>query len=151
MPGVPAARVVVIGAGVVGTNALQMAVGIGAGVTVIDRNVDRLRALDLIYGNRISTLYSTAHTIEAAVLRADLVIGAVLVPGAAAPKLVTREMLGRMKRGAVLVDVAIDQGGCFETSQPDHPRRRRPTWSTASSTTAWPTCRARWRAPRPLP
>jgi alanine dehydrogenase len=118
VPGVPAARVAIIGAGVVGTNALQVAVGIGAGVTVIDRNVDRLRALDLIYGNRISTLYSTAHTIEAAVLRADLVIGAVLVPGAAAPKVVTREMLGRMKRGAVMVDVAIDQGGCFETSRP---------------------------------
>ena len=118
VPGVPAARVVVLGAGVVGTNALQMAVGAGAGVTVIDRNVDRLRALDLIYGNRISTLYSTAHTIEAAVLRADLVIGAVLVPGAAAPKLVTRAMVSRMKRGAVLVDVAIDQGGCFETSHP---------------------------------
>jgi alanine dehydrogenase len=116
--GVPAARVVVIGAGVVGTNALQTAVGIGAGVTVIDKNVDRLRALDLVYGNRISTLYSTAHTIEAAVLRADLVIGAVLLPGAAAPKVVTREMLGRMKRGAVMVDVAIDQGGCFETSHP---------------------------------
>ncbi|MEO8654693.1 MAG: alanine dehydrogenase [Ramlibacter sp.] len=118
VPGVPAARVVVLGAGVVGTNALQMAVGAGAGVTVIDRNLDRLRALDLIYGNRISTLYSTAHTIEAAVLRADLVIGAVLVPGAAAPKLVTRAMVSRMKRGAVIVDVAIDQGGCFETSHP---------------------------------
>ena len=118
VPGVPAARVVIIGAGAVGASALQMAVGAGAGVTVIDRNVDRLRALDLIYGNRISTLYSTAHTIEAAVLRADLVIGAVLVPGAAAPKLLTREMLSRMKRGAVLVDVAIDQGGCFETSRP---------------------------------
>jgi alanine dehydrogenase len=118
VPGVPAARVVVLGAGVVGTNALQIAVGVGAGVTVIDRNVDRLRALDLIYSNRISTLYSTAHTIETAVLRADLVIGAVLVAGAAAPKLVTRAMVSRMKRGAVLVDVAIDQGGCFETSHP---------------------------------
>ena len=116
--GVPAARVAIIGAGVVGTNALQMAVGAGAGVTVIDRNVDRLRQLDLVYGNRVSTRYSTAHAIEEAVLEADLVIGAVLVPGAAAPKLVTREMLGRMKRGAVLVDVAIDQGGCFETSRP---------------------------------
>jgi alanine dehydrogenase len=116
--GVPAARVAIIGAGVVGTNALQMAVGAGASVTLIDRNVDRLRQLDLVYGNRVSTRYSTAHAIEEAVLEADLVIGAVLVPGAAAPKLVTREMVGRMKRGAVLVDVAIDQGGCFETSRP---------------------------------
>ena len=118
VPGVAAARVAIIGAGVVGTNALQMAVGAGAAVTVIDRDVERLRQLDLVYGNRISTRYATAHAIEEAVLEADLVIGAVLVPGAAAPKLVTRDMLRRMKRGAVLVDVAIDQGGCFETSHP---------------------------------
>jgi alanine dehydrogenase len=118
VPGVAAARVVIIGAGVVGTNALQMAVGAGASVTVIDRNVDRLRQLDLVFGNRIATRHATAHAIEKAVLDADLVIGAVLVAGAAAPKLVTRAMLARMKRGAVLVDVAIDQGGCFETSRP---------------------------------
>ncbi len=112
----PPAHVVVLGGGVVGTNALQMAVGLGARVTVIDKNVDRLRQLDLVFGNRISTLYSTAASIEEAVLDADLVIGGVLVPGAAAPKLVTRAHVARMKKGAVVVDVAIDQGGCFETS-----------------------------------
>jgi len=118
VPGVAAGHVVVIGAGVVGTNALQMAVGTGARVTVLDKNVDRLRQLDLVFGNRISTLYSSAHALEAAVLNADLVIGGVLVPGAAAPKLVTRDMVSRMRKGAVVVDVAIDQGGCFETSHP---------------------------------
>jgi alanine dehydrogenase len=118
VPGVAAARVVVIGAGVVGTNAVQVAVGMGAQVTVIDRNAERLRQLDLLFGNRIATRYATTHAIEEAVLEADLVIGAVLVPGAAAPKLVTRNLVRRMQRGAVLVDVAIDQGGCFETSRP---------------------------------
>jgi alanine dehydrogenase len=117
VPGVAAGHVVIIGAGVVGTNAMQMAVGTGARVTVLDKNVDRLRQLDLVYGNRISTLYSNAHAIEEAVLDADLVIGGVLVPGAAAPKLVTRQMVAKMKQGAVIVDVAIDQGGCFETSR----------------------------------
>jgi alanine dehydrogenase len=116
VPGVASARVLILGAGVVGTNALQMAVGLGAQVTVIDRNVDRLRQLDLVFGNRITTVFSTAHAIEEAVLEADLVIGGVLIPGASAPKLVTRSMVARMKRGAVVVDVAIDQGGCFETS-----------------------------------
>ena len=116
VPGVAPGHVAVIGAGVVGTNALQMAVGFGARVTVLDKNLDRLRQLDLVYGNRISTVYSTASSIEEAVLDADLVIGGVLVPGAAAPKLVTRSHIGRMKKGAVVVDVAIDQGGCFETS-----------------------------------
>ena len=116
VPGVPAAHVVILGAGVVGTHALQVAVGMGARVTVLDKNVDRLRQLDLVFGNRISTLYSSAHSVEAAVLEADLVIGGVLIPGAAAPKLVTRSMIARMKPGAVVVDVAIDQGGCFETS-----------------------------------
>ena len=118
VPGVAAAHVVIIGAGMVGTNSLQMAVGMGARVTVIDKSVDRLRQLDLIFGNRISTVYSTAHNIEEAVLDADLVIGGVLIPGAAAPKLVTADMVSRMKKGAVVVDVAIDQGGCFETSRP---------------------------------
>jgi alanine dehydrogenase len=118
VPGVPAAHVVILGAGVVGTNALQMAVGLGARVTVLDKNVDRLRQLDLVFGNRIHTVFSTAHSVEAAVLDADLVIGGVLIPGAAAPKLVTRDMIARMKQGAVVVDVAIDQGGCFETSRP---------------------------------
>jgi alanine dehydrogenase len=118
VPGVAAGHIVIIGAGVVGTNALQMAVGTGARVTVLDKNIDRLRQLDLVFGNRISTLYSNAHSIEEAVLSADLVVGGVLVPGAAAPKLVTRDMISRMKKGAVVVDVAIDQGGCFETSHP---------------------------------
>ena len=116
VPGVPAAHVAIIGAGVVGTHALQMAVGMGARVTVLDKSVDRLRQLDLIFGNRINTVYSNAHSVEEAVLDADLVVGGVLVPGAAAPKLVTRDMISRMKKGAVIVDVAIDQGGCFETS-----------------------------------
>jgi alanine dehydrogenase len=116
VPGVPAGHVVVIGAGVVGTHAVQMAIGMGARVTVLDKSVDRLRQLDLVFGNRISTVYSSAQNLEEAVLDADLVIGGVLIPGATAPKLVTREMVGRMKKGAVVVDVAIDQGGCFETS-----------------------------------
>ncbi len=116
VPGVAPAHVAILGAGVVGTNALQMAVGLGARVTVLDKNVDRLRQLDLVFGNRISTVYSTAASIEDAVLDADLVIGGVLVPGAAAPKLVKRSHVARMKKGAVVVDVAIDQGGCFETS-----------------------------------
>ena len=118
VPGVAAGHVVIIGAGVVGTNALQMAVGTSARVTVLDKNVDRLRQLDLVYGNRISTVYSNAHALEEAVLSADLVVGGVLVPGAAAPKLVTRAMVSKMKQGSVVVDVAIDQGGCFETSHP---------------------------------
>lgn len=116
VPGVPAANVAVIGAGVVGTHAMQMAVGMGAKVTVLDKNVDRLRHLDLIFGNRITTVYSSAQSLEEAVLDADLVVGGVLIPGAAAPKLVTKDMISRMKKGAVVVDVAIDQGGCFETS-----------------------------------
>ena len=116
VPGVPAGHVVILGAGVVGTHALQMAVGLGARVTVLDKNVDRLRQLDLVFGNRISTVYSNGQSVEDAVLDAELVIGGVLIPGAAAPKLVTRQMIARMKAGAVVVDVAIDQGGCFETS-----------------------------------
>ena len=116
VPGVPAGHVAILGAGVVGTHALQMAVGLGARVTVLDKNVDRLRQLDLVFGNRISTVHSNAQSLEDAVLDADLVIGGVLIPGAAAPKLVTRAMVSRMKPGAVVVDVAIDQGGCFETS-----------------------------------
>lgn len=116
VPGVAPAHIAIIGAGVVGTNAMQMAVGTGARVTVLDKSIDRLRQLDLVYGNRISTVYSNAQSIEEAVLSADLVIGGVLVPGAAAPKLVSRNLISRMKKGAVVVDVAIDQGGCFETS-----------------------------------
>jgi alanine dehydrogenase len=116
VPGVAAASVVILGGGVVGTNALQMALGLGARVTVLDKSVDRLRQLDLVFGNRIATLYSTTQSVEESVLDADLVIGGVLIPGAAAPKLVTRDMVSRMKKGSVVVDVAIDQGGCFETS-----------------------------------
>ena len=116
VPGVPAAHVVVLGAGVVGTGALQMAVGLGARVTVLDNNVNRLRQLDLVFANRIATVCSNAHTVDEAVRDADVVIGAVLVPGASAPRLVTRDMIATMRTGAVVVDVAIDQGGCFETS-----------------------------------
>ena len=116
VPGVAPGHVVILGAGVVGTHALQVAVGFGARVTVLDKNVDRLRQLDLVFGNRITTLYSNAQSVEESVLAAELVIGGVLIPGAAAPKLVTRDMISRMKKGAVVVDVAIDQGGCFETS-----------------------------------
>ena len=116
VPGVPPAHVVILGAGVVGSNALQMAVGCGARVTIFDRNIDRLRHLDLIFGNRVETAYSTAQALDERIAEADLVIGGVLIPGAAAPKLVTRQMVAGMKKGAVVVDVAIDQGGCFETS-----------------------------------
>jgi alanine dehydrogenase len=116
VPGVAPGHVAILGAGVVGTHALQCAVGAGARVTVLDKNVDRLRQLDLVFGNRVTTLYSNAASVEETVIAADLVIGGVLIPGAAAPKLVTREMIARMKKGAVVVDVAIDQGGCFETS-----------------------------------
>ena len=118
VPGVPAAHVVVLGAGTVGANAVQIAVGMGARVTVLNRGVDKLRALDQRYGNRIHTLLASAQNIEQAVLEADLVIGSALVAGAAAPKLVSRALVARMRQGAVLVDVAIDQGGCFETSHP---------------------------------
>lgn len=117
VPGVEPAKVVVIGAGVVGQNAVAMAVGTGADVVVLDKSADVLRSLDKQYGNRIKTVYSTKEALERHVLDADLVVGAVLIPGAAAPKLVTREMVSQMKKGAVLVDVAIDQGGCFETSK----------------------------------
>lgn len=118
VPGVSPAHVAVIGCGVVGTNAIRMAMGLEARVTVLDRSLERLAELDTQFGGRLNTIYSTTETLEEYVLGADLVVGAVLVPGAAAPKLVTREMLGRMKAGSVLVDVAIDQGGCFETSHP---------------------------------
>ena len=118
VPGVAAGRVVVLGGGVVGYNAALIAVGIGAEVTVIDRSIDRLRWLDTHFGNRIRTLYSTAENIETSVSAADLIIGAVLVPGAAAPHLISRRQLRDIRPGSVLVDVAIDQGGCFETSRP---------------------------------
>jgi alanine dehydrogenase len=117
VPGVAPANVLVIGGGVVGTNAIQMAAGMGAKVTVLDRSIARLRELDAQFGGHISTVYSTQSALEQQVANADLVIGAVLIPGAAAPKLVTRDMLKTMRKGSVLVDVAIDQGGCFETSK----------------------------------
>lgn len=116
VPGVPAANVVIIGGGIVGTEAAKMAVGLGAKVTIIDRNLDRLRQLDDIFLSKVQTLASSPYAIEEAISHADLVIGAVLVVGAAAPKLVTREMLKLVPSGAVLVDVAVDQGGCFETT-----------------------------------
>jgi alanine dehydrogenase len=118
VPGVAPAKVVVIGGGVSGANAAQIAVGMGADVTVLDVNVDRLRHLDEIYQGRLRTLVSNAYTVERAVLEADLVIGAVLIPGAKAPTLVPGELVSRMKTGSVLVDIAIDQGGCFADSHP---------------------------------
>jgi len=118
VPGVPAAKVVVLGGGVSGTNAARVAIGFEASVTVVDRSLARLKELDVQFGAQAQTLFATTEAIERAVLDADLVIGAVLVPGAAAPKLVTRDMVGRMRPGSVMVDIAIDQGGCFETSRP---------------------------------
>ena len=117
VPGVQPAKVVVIGGGVVGTNAIKMAVGMGARVIVLDRNVNALRRIDAEFGSQVETVYSSHDSLEKHVISADLVIGGVLIPGAAAPKLVTEEMVMRMQPGAVLVDVAIDQGGCFETSK----------------------------------
>jgi alanine dehydrogenase len=118
VPGVKPAKVVVLGGGVVGTHAARMAAGLGADVTILDRSLPRLRQLDELFQGRVRTLASTMSTVESEVLAADVVVGAVLVAGASAPKLVTRDMLRAMKKGAVLVDVSIDQGGCFETSKP---------------------------------
>ena len=117
VPGVAPARVVVIGGGIVGLNAIRMAIGMEAYVTVIDRSLDRLKELDDYFGPKLNTIYSTRDNLDRYVTNADLVVGAVLVPGAAAPKLVNRDMIKRMQKGSVLVDVAIDQGGCFETSK----------------------------------
>ncbi|WP_420409557.1 alanine dehydrogenase [Hoeflea sp.] len=116
VPGVLPAKVVVIGGGVVGLNSAKMAVGLGADVTILDRSLPRLRQLDDMFNGRVHTRYSTIEALEDEVFSADMVVGAVLIPGAAAPKLVTRDMLSGMKKGSVIVDVAIDQGGCFETS-----------------------------------
>jgi alanine dehydrogenase len=118
VPGTRASSVVVIGGGVSGQHAAQIAVGMGANVTVLDKNIARLRDIDAIYRGRIQTVASNVHEIEQSVLGADLVIGAVLVAGAKAPKLVSNELVARMKPGSVLVDIAIDQGGCFEDSRP---------------------------------
>ncbi|WP_040482149.1 alanine dehydrogenase [Luminiphilus syltensis] len=117
VPGVASGEVLVIGGGVVGANAARMAVGMGARVTILDRSVPRLKQLDDIFDGRVATIYSTQDAIESYALSADLVIGAVLIPGASAPKLISRDLVSRMKPGAVMVDVAIDQGGCFETSK----------------------------------
>ena len=133
VPGVIPARVVVLGGGVVGTHAARMAVGLGAEVTILDRSIPRLRELDELFEGRARTRFSTIEAVEHEVFAADVVIGAVLVPGASAPKLVTRAMLKSMQKGAVLVDVAIDQGGCFETSHP--------------TTHAEPDLRGRWHHP----
>jgi alanine dehydrogenase len=118
VPGVPPARIVVLGGGVVGMNAARMAAGLGAEVVVLERSIPRMRVLDDMFLGRVLTRYSTVDAVEEEILKADVVIGAVLTAGAAAPKLVRREHLSRMKPGSVLVDVSIDQGGCFETSKP---------------------------------
>ena len=118
VPGVAPGRVVVLGGGIVGYNAAIIAIGLGAQVTVLERSIDRMRYLDEILSGRVSLVMSSTLQIESSIADADVVIGAVLVPGARAPKLVTREMLGVMKKGAVIVDVAIDQGGCVETAHP---------------------------------
>ncbi len=118
IPGVQPARIVVIGGGVVGTHAARMAAGLGAEVTILDRSIPRLRELDEQFHGRVRTRFSTIDNVEEEVFAADVVIGAVLVPGASAPKLVSRKMLSSMRKGSVIVDVAIDQGGCFETSRP---------------------------------
>jgi len=118
VPGVSPAKIVILGGGVVGRNALQIAVGMGADVCIFDRDIDRLRQIDMLYGNRVRTFYSDNLLMEQEVCEADVVIGAVLVPGGAAPKLVTHELVKKMRPGSVVVDVAIDQGGCFETSKP---------------------------------
>ena len=136
VPGVAAATVLVIGGGVVGMNAAFIAIGMEADVFVFDRSIDRLRELEVAFGGRASTVYSSTLAIEEMLPLADLVIGAVLVRGGRAPHVVTREQLKLMKRHAVLVDVSIDQGGCFETSRPDDALRTRRTRSTKSRTTA---------------
>jgi alanine dehydrogenase len=117
VPGVEPAHVLILGGGVVGTNAARMAVGLGARVTLLDRSLERLNQLDELFQGRVVCLYSTQDAVERFALEADLVVGAVLIPGASAPKLITRHHIDRMKPGAVVVDVAIDQGGCFETSR----------------------------------
>jgi alanine dehydrogenase len=118
VPGVKRAKVTVIGCGIAGTNATKMAMGLGADVTCIDLSTKRLAEMDDLFDNRITTLYSNAQNIEEAVISSDLVIGAVLVPGSKAPKLVTREMISQMEKGSVVVDIAVDQGGCIETCTP---------------------------------
>ncbi len=118
VPGVAPAKVVVLGGGNAGLNAVRVAVGMGAQVAVLDKSIERLNQLNLQFGSNVTTIYSTIDTVEEYVLNADLVIGAVLIPGGSAPKLVTRNMLAKMRPGSVILDISIDQGGCFETSHP---------------------------------
>jgi alanine dehydrogenase len=118
VPGVPPGDVVILGGGIVGINSAKMALGLGARVTILETNLDRMRYLDEIFHGQLTTLASNHHNLIASLRRTDLLIGAVLIPGRSAPKLVTRQMLGQMKEGAVVVDVAVDQGGCFETTRP---------------------------------
>jgi len=118
VPSVPPADVVIIGGGVVGINAAKMALGLGAHVTILETNLDRMRYLDDIFGGRVTTIASNRHNVEILTGRADILVGGVLVPGHSAPKIVTRDMLAGMKNGSVIVDVAVDQGGCVETTHP---------------------------------
>ena len=150
VPGVAPASVVILGGGTVGTNAAKIALGMGAQVTILDVNHKRLQYLDDVFGGRVVTLTATEANIKKSVQHADLLIGAVLVPGAKAPKLVTRDMLPLMKEGAVIVDVAVDQGGAWRPSGPP-PTPSPPTWWTGWSTTGWPTCRGRCPVPPPSP
>ena len=134
IPGVQRGNVVILGGGTVGTEAAKMAMGMGANVTILDINLQRLRYLDDVFGNQMTTLYSNPQTVYEAVVKADLVIGAVLIPGARAPHLVTRDHLRDMLPGSVVVDVSVDQGGCIETCRPTTPTTR-PSWSMTSCTT----------------
>ena len=149
VPGVAAANVMVIGGGVVGMNAAFIAIGMEATVYVYDRNIDRLRELDIAFGGRADTCYASTLDIEQRLPEIDLVIGAVLVHGAKAPYVIRRDQLKLMKKGAVLVDVSIDQGGCFETSRADDALRPDLRGRRRHRTTAWRTCPARCRSPRP--
>jgi alanine dehydrogenase len=150
VPGVAPASVVILGGGTVGTNAAKIALGMGAQVTILDVNHRRLQYLDDIFGGRVVTLTATEANIKKSIGHADLLIGAVLVPGAKAPKLVTRDMLPLMKEGSVIVDVAVDQGGAWRPSAPP-PTPSPPTWWTGWSTTGWPTCRGPSPGPPPSP
>ena len=151
VPGVAPANVVILGGGVVGTCAAKVAAGLGANVAILDVSLDRLRYLDDIMPENVDTIYSDAHNVAEYCKRADLVVGAVLIPGATAPRLVTRALLKEMQDGAVVVDVAVDQGGCFETTHPT--THHEPTFVVegAGPTTASPTCPARSRGPARSP
>ena len=149
--GVANAKVVIIGAGVSGQNAANIALGMGADVTLLDTDLDKLRMSFWRYNNRVHGLASSKLAIEQQVMEADLVIGAVLIPGAKAPKLVSNDLVAQMKPGSVLVDIAVDQGGCFEDTRADHARRPDLRRCTTRCSTAWRTCPARCRTPRPTP